>query len=285
MGRVVLGALIIAAYALLTAIEFRRERRNPKAAKVRALVILLLFAAVFLAPLAAMSLADPFSVAFRDVLALSVLFALLCAVGAAFAAIVMVKERSAQAHKTAAMTDCMTGLFNRRGFLQVADRLVAAQRRKGEAVSVLMFDLDHFKSINDRFGHEAGDEALRAFAMTVSGAMRGGDIIGRLGGEEFAAILPGDIDKAAIVAERVRAAFEQAGVSIAGHRMNATVSVGAAAATAGSDTVASLLSRADSALYEAKRSGRNRLMALGAGMQTQVSPRQIPLAGAAPCAA
>lgn len=290
MGRVALSALIVAAYAWLTGIEFRRERRNAKAAKVRALVIALLHAAVFPAPVAAISLAGIPSDGTGGWLALYVLLALLYAISAAFVAMVMTKERSAQAHKTAAMTDCMTGLFNRRGFLHAADRLIAAQRRKDEAVSVLMFDLDHFKSINDRFGHEAGDDALRAFAITISGTMRSGDIIGRLGGEEFAAILSGDIDKATVAAERVRAAFARAGASIAGYRMNATVSVGAAAAVAGGETVASLLSRADAALYEAKRSGRNCLKA--DDMPTRPSafpyapdaPSRGAPAGVAPCA-
>jgi diguanylate cyclase (GGDEF)-like protein len=185
-------------------------------------------------------------------------------------------------HKTAAMTDYMTGLYNRRGFLDVAQRLIDTQKRKGEAVTVLMFDLDHFKSINDRFGHDAGDEALRAFAATASGSMRGDDIVGRLGGEEFAAILPGPAANAVMVAERVRAAFEQAGVTISGHAMNATVSIGAADAQADGVSVNALLARADRALYRAKSSGRNRVAVdggavdTGAGAAAVAAPPLVP---------
>jgi diguanylate cyclase (GGDEF)-like protein len=164
----------------------------------------------------------------------------------------------------------------------VAQRLIDTQKRKGEAVTVLMFDLDHFKSINDRFGHDAGDEALRAFAATASGSMRGDDIVGRLGGEEFAAILPGPAANAVMVAERVRAAFEQAGVTISGHAMNATVSIGAADAQADGVSVNALLARADRALYRAKSSGRNRVAVdtgavdTGAGAAAVTAPAPVP---------
>ena len=101
-------------------------------------------------------------------------------------------------------------------------------RKNGSRVSVLMFDLDHFKSINDSFGHAVGDAALRVFAETIQTTMRESDVIGRLGGEEFAAIVLGSANDAAIAAERVRAAFEAAGAVIAGHPIGATVSIGAA---------------------------------------------------------
>ncbi len=266
--RMALSSLIIAAYAALTALELRRERRNPKIAKLRAIIVPALHGAVFLSPvLATYYLPD---VEFRQghgFFALYTLLILLYVVGTAFIVIVMAKEHSAQVHRTAAMTDYMTGLYNRRGFLEVAHKLIAAQKRKGEPVTVLMFDLDHFKSINDRFGHDAGDDALRAFAATASGNMRGDDIIGRLGGEEFAAILPGGAETAFMVAERVRAAFENAGVTISGHCMNATVSIGAADCMADVANITALLTRADQALYQAKTSGRNRVVVEGLSMQ------------------
>jgi PleD family two-component response regulator len=101
--------------------------------------------------------------------------------------------------------------------------------------------------------------------------MRGDDIVGRLGGEEFAAILPGGIETATMVAERVRVAFETAGVTISGHCMNATVSIGAADCMAGAADIKALLTRADSALYQAKSSGRNRVMA-----EHAITPRGVP---------
>jgi diguanylate cyclase (GGDEF)-like protein len=124
-----------------------------------------------------------------------------------------------------------------------------------------MFDLDHFKSINDRFGHAVGDEALRVFAQVLTNSMRASDVIGRLGGEEFAAIVPGDIDVAAKIAERIRAGFEEAGVVIVGHAVGGTVSIGAACAREAVLDLDALMNRADAALYEAKRSGRNRMCA------------------------
>ena len=92
---------------------------------------------------------------------------MLYVVGTAFIVVVMAKERVALVHKTAAMTDLLTGVFNRRAFLEAADRLIAKRARKSQPVSVLLFDLDHFKSINDRFGHAVGDEALKVFAKTA----------------------------------------------------------------------------------------------------------------------
>lgn len=262
--RVVLSSLIIAAYAALTAMELRRERRNPKIARLRAIVVPVLHGLVFLSPvLAIYYLPDVEPLDRQEFLGLFALLVLLYVVGTAFIVIVMAKEHSAQVHKTAAMTDYMTGLYNRRGFLEVAQKLIAAQKRKGESVTVLMFDLDHFKSINDRFGHDAGDDALRAFAATASGNMRGDDIIGRLGGEEFAAILPGNAETAFLVAERVRAAFEKAGVTISSHCMNATVSIGAADSMAEVANITALLTRADQALYQAKSAGRNRVVIEG----------------------
>ena len=92
----------------------------------------------------------------------------------------------------------------------------------------MMFDLDHFKSINDRFGHAVGDEVLRVFAAVARKSMRATDIIGRLGGEEFAAIVPEPMEGAKIIAERLRAAFEAAGVTVGAHAIGATVSIGVA---------------------------------------------------------
>ena len=97
-----------------------------------------------------------------------------------------------------------------------------------QPVTMMMLDLDHFKSINDRFGHAIGDEVLRTFAEVARSSMRGSDIIGRLGGEEFAVIVAEPMELAARIAERLRAAFEEAGVTVGGHAIGATVSIGAA---------------------------------------------------------
>jgi diguanylate cyclase (GGDEF)-like protein len=278
IARVVLSSLIIANYVALTALELRRERRNPKIASLRAVAMPILHGIVFLSPIiVAYALPDEMPGLGHSFFSIFALLILLYVVGTALIVVVMAKEHSEQVHKTAAMTDYMTGLYNRRGFLDVAQKLIATQKRKGEAVTVLMFDLDHFKSINDRFGHDAGDDALRAFAATASSNMRGDDIVGRLGGEEFAAILPGKAENAFVVAERVRIAFENAGVTISGHDMNATVSIGAADCMARMANITTLLTRADQALYQAKSSGRNRVV-IEAGSLTQVRPATDPVA-------
>lgn len=261
-ARVVLSSLIITAYAVLTAIELRRERRKPKggkAGKVRALTIPLLHGVIFLSPILTTTLFTSAPVAGNGFFPLFALLTLLYVVGTAFIVVVMAKEHSALVHKTAAMTDHLTGLFNRRGFFEAAQKLIETQSKQGQSVTIMMFDLDHFKSINDRFGHDAGDEALQAFAATASSNMRLHDIFGRLGGEEFAAILPGGTETALMVGERVRAAFEASGVEIAGHAMNATVSIGIAESLADIAHIPAMLSRADRALYAAKANGRNRI--------------------------
>jgi GGDEF domain-containing protein len=117
----------------------------------------------------------------------------LYAVGAAFVVLMLATERSSRTHKDAAATDELTGLFNRRGVLQAAQELIAQQAQKGEAVSALMFDLDLFKSINDKLGHRIGDEALRLFAATARASTRATDIVGRFGGDEFVACCPGTL--------------------------------------------------------------------------------------------
>jgi diguanylate cyclase (GGDEF)-like protein len=179
-------------------------------------------------------------------------------VGTAFVVVVMAKERVALVHKTAAMTDLLTGLFSRRAFLDAASRIIEQRRKKSQPVSVLLFDLDKFKSINDRFGHAVGDDALKVFAATATASMRATDVIGRLGGEEFAAIIPGNGEEAGLVAERLRTAFRAAGVVISGHEIGATVSIGVASAIP-PVPIDALLARADAALYCAKRNGRNRV--------------------------
>ena len=228
-----LCSLIIATYAVLTAIELKRERRKPQSRAVRAIVVPILHGAIFLSPILTMHfIPDGGSTtgagAGKSSFALFALLTLLYVVGTAFIVVVMAKEHAVLLHKTAAMTDPLTGLFNRRGYQEAAQRLIEMQARKGEPVTVLMFDLDHFKSINDRFGHAGRRRSPAGVRKTASSNMRGADIVGRLGGEEFSAILPGDVDIAFGVAERVRAAFDIAGEEIANITMRATVSIGAA---------------------------------------------------------
>jgi diguanylate cyclase (GGDEF)-like protein len=158
----------------------------------------------------------------------------------------------------AAATDPLTGVLNRRGFLQGAAIVMERNRGSMAPVSVLAFDLDHFKLINDRWGHAVGDTVLQTFATVVRKTMRADDVISRFGGEEFVAILPGTLADAAAVAERVRAAFAAAGAGLHGRQIVATVSAGVACGSPLA-TVEALIARADAALYCAKMNGRDRV--------------------------
>jgi len=257
-GRIILSSLIVATYAFLTAYELQRERRRALRRRF-ALLAPLLHGMVFLTPIA-LTLLKPPEASADGWFAVVALQTLLYVVGAAFIVLVVANERTTAQYKSAAMTDPLTGICNRRAFAAAAQALIAQRARQQQPVSVLACDLDHFKSINDRFGHAVGDDALRLFAATASARIRASDVIGRLGGEEFAVIVAGGLPEATIVAERIRSAFEQAGVEISGHRANATVSIGIATAFAPQAELEVLLTRADAALYRAKSSGRNRVM-------------------------
>ena len=208
-------------------------------------------------------------------IAVFVLEATLYIVGTAFIVLVLAKERSVRVLRDAASIDELTGLLNRRGFFAAAHQLVQRQAKRSEPVSVLMFDLDHFKSINDRFGRPLGDELLRLFAATASSSLRNADVIGRFGGKEFIAMLPGSLADAGIAAERIRQRFQAVGETVAGSKVEATVSIGAAS---GSLDVAALIVSADSALDRAKSNGGNRLESVELGAPT--GPL-LPSAGAA----
>ncbi|WP_297113224.1 GGDEF domain-containing protein [uncultured Devosia sp.] len=163
--------------------------------------------------------------------------------------------RAARRHRLEANTDALTGVLNRRALFQ---RFAESDSVTG--LAVIMFDLDHFKQINDRMGHAHGDFVLTRFADILRQELRHSDAIARLGGEEFCAILPGrDRDAARQVAEHIRKAFADLALAIDDEgKTTATVSAGMA--TAGvNETFSSVLSRADSALYKAKQAGRNQV--------------------------
>ncbi len=162
-----------------------------------------------------------------------------------------------------AVTDALTGLNNRRYLDTHLATLVDRSNRRGRPLSVLITDIDHFKSINDTHGHEGGDDVLRDFARRVRGAVRGADLACRYGGEEFVVVMPDTTsDIAAQVAERLREAVAAAPFTIAATGVGApvTTSVGIATLEADGEGADSLLRRADKALYEAKNSGRNRVV-------------------------
>jgi diguanylate cyclase (GGDEF)-like protein len=254
--RVLLSSLIVASYTFLIAIELWRERRKSLIRRWPAIFVPMLHGAIFLLPVTVKSLGiGNLGTIWVDVFALEVM---LYVVGAAFIVMLLAKERTVRIYKTAAATDSLTGILNRRGFFEAADAMMARYRPGGEPVSVIAFDLDQFKSINDRFGHQVGDAVLTMFADVARTTMRTGDVIGRVGGEEFVAILQGSSADAGVAAERVRAAFAAATLSPDRPQIRATVSVGVACG-AHFDTIETLVARADSALYRAKANGRNRV--------------------------
>jgi len=258
-ARIALGAVVVATYTFLIAFELWRERRQSLYSRTAAIVVPLLHAAIFSAPLAIkFLLPEVFSAGWLSVFALETM---VYAIGTAFIVLMMVKDYHVHIERHAAATDALTGLLNRRVFMESALRLCVHQAKRGEPVTLLMFDLDHFKRVNDRFGHATGDEVLRLFAQTARTSMRANDIVGRLGGEEFAAIVPAPIDTAIKIAERLRASFEAIGATIGAHRIGATVSIGAAEGPAPVTDLDALIARADAALYRAKHEGRNRLRA------------------------
>ena len=151
-------------------------------------------------------------------------------------------------------------MANRRGFFETGERLLMRARFGRQPIAALMFDLDHFKVINDRFGHGPGDEVLIAFCRLATAHFRATDLFGRIGGEEFAALLPDTTRRDAhALAERVRASVEAAFHVVEEHAVRTTVSVGIALATDAATDLAGLLKAADTALYRAKEAGRNRV--------------------------
>jgi diguanylate cyclase (GGDEF)-like protein len=158
--------------------------------------------------------------------------------------------------------DPLTELANRRGFMERFEAEFATMRRRGVPLTVLMLDADHFKQVNDRYGHDVGDDVLRAIAATLSKPLRASDVSGRLGGEEFAVLMPHtELAGALILAERVRADIASMTVRAGEHAINITVSIGVAPVPAQDGGIAAALHAADEAMYEAKKGGRDRVVA------------------------
>ncbi len=165
---------------------------------------------------------------------------------------------AAQELYDAATTDELTGFYNRRHFTDSLEQAIRRCRRYGHALSLLTFDLDRFKAVNDTYGHPVGDEVLRTVAATCKPMVRDPDALGRIGGEEFAVLLnETPLDGARIAAERLRTAIEAATTEADGAAIKITASFGCAQLAAGEDA-RGLIARADDALYRAKQNGRNR---------------------------
>ena len=215
------------------------------------------------------TLADTLESYYRQLLLIFVVLVLLTLGGAMYSASLLralrVQESHAAELQRLATTDPLTGVFNRRQFFETGLHEFLRARRYGNTLSLLMIDIDHFKNVNDSWGHPTGDQVLVALAGIVASIVRDQDTIGRLGGEEFAVILPEtELPGAIASAERLRAAVEQAEMTGAtGDRqaVRVTVSVGVAASLADDVSFEAVLARADKRLYQAKEAGRNRVVA------------------------
>jgi diguanylate cyclase (GGDEF)-like protein len=261
--RALIASSIITAYTWLTAYEFWHGRSEPLVSRWPAIFMLSAHGALFLlrTPLVAALPWSPSNRMLGSVWLTVLSFeALLFTISIAFMLLAMAKERTEFRHRTAAMVDPLTGIANRRSFLQDAAQLAKRHGANPLPTAVLLIDLDHFKSINDRFGHALGDRVLEIFADSARQSVRSSDLLGRLGGEEFAAVLSDtSCDKAVGVAERIRESFAQAAQEVDNRPVCATVSIGLVHCQEAALDVAELLAQADQALYIAKERGRNRV--------------------------
>jgi diguanylate cyclase (GGDEF)-like protein len=261
--RLLLASGIITTYTWLTAYEFWRGRAEPLVSRWPAIFMLFAHGSLFLlrTPLASVLPWSPTSQVFESVWLTVLSFeALLFTIAIAFIFLAMAKERTEYRHRTAAMVDPLTGIANRRSFLHDAADLTKRHAANAAPLAVLLMDLDHFKSINDRFGHAIGDRVLQVFAESTRETIRSTDLLGRLGGEEFAAVL-GNVgrDEAVALAESIHQGFVEAAAYVDGYSVGATVSIGVVLSQDTTLDMPELLAQADQALYHAKERGRNRV--------------------------
>jgi diguanylate cyclase (GGDEF)-like protein len=274
--RALIACAIVTTYTWLTAYEFWRGRSEQLVSRWPAIFLLFTHGAFFLlpTPLALLLPWAPNIKVFGSVWLTVLSFeALLSTISIAFILLAMAKERTELRHRTAALVDPLTGIANRRSFLHDATQL--AKRHSGDPrpTAVLLIDLDHFKSINDRFGHALGDRVLEIFSESARKSVRSTDLIGRLGGEEFAAVLHDTSrDKAMAVGERIRENFAHAAQEVDGRLVGATLSIGVAYCQEAVLDVPELLAQSDQALYFAKERGRNRVEAASFDMVVKRKP-------------
>ena len=169
-------------------------------------------------------------------------------------------DRAEEDMRRLASLDSLTHAYTRGHFVELAEKEVVRARRYGHPLSLLLLDIDHFKSVNDRYGHSAGDRVLRAAVDLFQGQIRRSDLLGRYGGEEFLVLLPEtDVAGADVVAERIRAALRKAPVNVGNLAVEMTVSIGLTELRPEMQDVDALLAHADAALYRAKDAGRDRI--------------------------
>jgi diguanylate cyclase (GGDEF)-like protein len=281
--RFVTVSALLAALALRTAEELWRGRDEALMSRWPFVVVLLAQAAVLLGrvPLALWSESFRDSVLLQGLSQTVITFGtLLFTVILAFLELNMTKERTELKHKINSLVDPLSGVANRRAFLERAAHLLGRHEAEHEPIAMLLFDLDHFKQINDQLGHAAGDAVLQVFAGTASSTLGADVLFARIGGEEFASCLPvGDLDEAYAIAERVRRNFAAATARIRSNELRPSVSVGITLGRETGMTIGSLLSTADRALYRAKENGRNRVETETPDACAAGTPSIVPIIG------
>jgi len=269
-----LGLAIFAAYTLATTWEYWRGRHDGLKARQPLIALGLLQAALFGAGSveAATGRISAGDIPLESWFGLVHFVSILYLIGTAVFVVSLSRERAERHQKATAETDALTGVANRGAFMAYAGEALRRSLQGDLPLSMIIFDLDYFKRINDSFGHAVGDGVLRRFGETARSVLREDDRLGRIGGEEFAVILPDtSLGSAFIIADRIRAAFEGDGRFVDGHAVNATVSAGVTTAHPDS-TVDSILAAADEGLYRAKQNGRNRVERRRAGRDGDGGP-------------
>jgi diguanylate cyclase (GGDEF)-like protein len=247
---------------VLSALIVIRHRRHPLPAEWAAAIMMTLFAlGQFSAVLFLARLGPDRALVFGQIFERPTFLAMPAGfVGVAMFIIFMLASDLSEDMKNIAVRDQLTGLLNRRGFRDHAARAFATARRSGAPVSVIMTDLDHFKDVNDEFGHAAGDMALEHFAALLTEGRRTEDFAARLGGEEFALVLPGTTLELSIdIADELRERLEDRPLISEGRPIRMTASFGVATISDRDNGLTDIIVRADRALYRSKRAGRNRV--------------------------
>jgi diguanylate cyclase (GGDEF)-like protein len=280
-ARVVTVSLINAALCVAAVHELWRDRSEHLPSRRPLMLVFTSFGAIMLFRAAAAAVMPfPFGAEAADPTWVGA-FVLLVFGHVAFAAILffaMTRERREAEQRSFALSDPLTGLLNRRAFGDFAERMGRRRASVRSATALLVLDLDHFKEVNDRFGHETGDRMLKSFADVAEGCMRPTDQLFRMGGEEFCFVLPETaLADAVAVAERVRRSFEATQVETPHGPASATVSIGIAA-THFAVSIEVLLAAADAAVYEAKARGRNRVVVAEPGSLVRSDLADIPAA-------
>jgi diguanylate cyclase (GGDEF)-like protein len=263
-ARVVVASLLLTPLLAMAAVEYWRGRQEPLPSRWPLIVLFASLAAFFAVrvplvgmlpfPFGALPMQTGWVAGFSVVMTLHTV-----AIAVLFVA--LTRERLEREQQRNAQTDLLTGVLNRRAFMLYGERLLTRHRTAEKHLSLLMLDIDRFKSLNDRLGHVGGDRTLTQFVTLVRDNIRPSDLLFRLGGDEFCCLLPEtNVHQARLVAERVRSRFEAAAVEISGASVKLTASMGIASTETCGYSLDVLMHEADIAVYAAKRQGRNRVV-------------------------